>query len=334
MKKRNETHKPQIRKAGYTVCLCTAALLAVLPTGCGNQRPYASEESPSEHRETDNQSIVSDTPPAADLVPGGIRQTYIGLEQAETAALAHAGLETSEVTFTKGKLEHDDGVAEYKVEFTTSTKKYEYEIDALDGSVLGYSQETVTSKNGNTQATGNTQTAESTQPAGSAQAEHTQDPGHAHSSTPGAISVDAAKSAALNHAGLEASGVTFLKSSLDYDDGIAAYEIEFVTSTTKYEYEIKAQDGSILESSQETILRTPGGAQTTAQGVISAEDAKAAALNYAGLDVSQVVFTDVELDYDDGFAEYDVEFYAGGTEYSFTIDAVSGSVLEMEIDHD
>ena len=41
-----------------------------------------------------------------------------------------------------------------------------------------------------------------------------------------------------------------------------------------------------------------------------------------------------ELDYDDGRAEYEIEFYYGGKEYSYTLDAVSGSILEYDIDTD
>lgn len=59
------------------------------------------------------------------------------------------------------------------------------------------------------------------------------------------IGVEEAKEAALKHAGLTAAEVTFIKEELDYDDGRTEYDIEFVTSTTKYEYEISADDGAV-----------------------------------------------------------------------------------------
>ena len=42
----------------------------------------------------------------------------------------------------------------------------------------------------------------------------------------------------------------------------------------------------------------------------------------------------MELEKDDGVAEYEIEFYADKKEYSFSIDAASGKILETEIDMD
>ena len=39
-----------------------------------------------------------------------------------------------------------------------------------------------------------------------------------------------------------------------------------------------------------------------------------------------------ELDYDDGRAEYELEFHSGHREYECTVDAVSGKVLSFERD--
>ena len=38
----------------------------------------------------------------------------------------------------------------------------------------------------------------------------------------------------------------------------------------------------------------------------------------------------VERYWDEGRLEYDVEFYVGRTEYGYTIDGVTGAVLEYE----
>ncbi len=144
------------------------------------------------------------------------------------------------------------------------------------------------------------------------------------------IDLEAAKTIALQNAGVDSANVVFTKAELDYDDGVAEYEVEFVAGSTKYEYEISAADGTVLKSSQEAVEQISGG--VSSQASISVEEAKKIALNYAKFTADQVVYTKSELDYDDGRAEYEIEFYAGGKEYSFTIDAVSGTVLEMEID--
>lgn len=141
--------------------------------------------------------------------------------------------------------------------------------------------------------------------------------------------LESAKAIALSHAGLAEEEATFVKVELDYDDGVRLYELEFVTKTDKYEYEVKAADGMILKVSSEPIAKIPGNLQT--EGLISAEAAKEAALSFAGLTVSDAVCTKIELDYDDGIAVYELEFFAGGAEYEFEVNAATGEVLKMEM---
>ena len=140
------------------------------------------------------------------------------------------------------------------------------------------------------------------------------------------LGVEEAKEAALKHAGLTSQEVTFIKEELDYDDGITEYEIEFVTSTTKYEYEINAADGAVLGSSQEPVEQIPENLQ--GQGVVSVDEAKEALLNHAGFQPEQVAFTKVELEQDDGVVEYEIEFYADGKEYSGKVNASTGAIMK------
>lgn len=166
------------------------------------------------------------------------------------------------------------------------------------------------------------------------------------------IGLSKAEEIALDHAEVKASEVRFVKTELDYDNGRAEYELEFVSDNYKYEYDISAEDGSILKFSRETIaVSLPGtDAQTTPQeptvsekptsqiptsgqtGIITLDEAKKIALDHAGIKESDVRFVKTELDYDDGRAEYEIEFYFGQTEYEFEIDASSGKILKSEID--
>ncbi len=65
---------------------------------------------------------------------------------------------------------------------------------------------------------------------------------------------------------------------------------------------------------------------------ISVDQAKNIALGQAGLSASGVNFGKTKLENDDGRAEYEIEFYSGTTEYDYTIDAVTGNVLEYDVD--
>ena len=71
-------------------------------------------------------------------------------------------------------------------------------------------------------------------------------------------------------------------------------------------------------------------------GYIGEDAAKTTALTRAGLAESDVEAIRVRLDYDDGRAEYDVEFWlrtdTGAAEYDYEIDALTGEVLDFDYD--
>lgn len=221
----------------------------------------------------------------------------ITLEEAKDKALSHAGISEAEASFTKTKLDNDDGREEYEIEFVAADYKYEYEIDAESGMVLSSSRKTLS--------------------------------GRTTSVSAGSITLEEAKAAALEHAGLTASDVTFTKTKLDNDDGREEYDIEFVSDDYEYEYEIDSQSGAVLSNSKEA---RKGQTMSAAEGWLTLEDAKNAALDHAGVSASDADFTKTKLDYDDGRGEYDIKFYVGGWKYEYTIDAATGEIIEYEID--
>lgn len=78
--------------------------------------------------------------------------------------------------------------------------------------------------------------------------------------------------------------------------------------------------------------QTPPQANTNNTAYISVDEAKNIALGQTGLSASDVNFVKTKLENDDGRAEYEIEFYSGTTEYDYTIDAVTGTVLEYDMD--
>ena len=137
----------------------------------------------------------------------------IGLEAAKNAALADAGVNAADATFTEQKRDREDGVLVYDIEFYTSTTEYEYEIDASTGAVREKKAESKTQTGDN-----------------------------------GAyIGLERAKEIALSHAGLSAGEVYLSKAKFEDDDGVKVYEIEFYKDRMEYEYTIHAATGRILE---------------------------------------------------------------------------------------
>ncbi len=63
---------------------------------------------------------------------------------------------------------------------------------------------------------------------------------------------------------------------------------------------------------------------------IGEDAAEAAALADAGVTADQAGHISRKLDYDDGRAEYEIEFYADGVEYEYDIDALTGAILSRQ----
>ena len=140
-----------------------------------------------------------------------------------------------------------------------------------------------------------------------------------------------AKEIALNHAGLSSSAVTFAWTKLDWDNGRAEYEVEFYAGGKEYDYDIDALTGEIRSYDYEAEHYTPS-ATAQSSDYIGEARAKEIALNHAGLSSSAVTFVRSNLDWDDGRAEYEVEFYAGGKEYDYDIDALTGEIRSYDYD--
>ncbi|MFI3249849.1 MAG: PepSY domain-containing protein [Eubacteriales bacterium] len=142
-----------------------------------------------------------------------------------------------------------------------------------------------------------------------------------------------AKEIALAHAGVSAEDVIFAKVELDYDNGVREYEVEFYAGNMEYDYEIHAETGAILGYDHDMeSLRPSVVTPTPSTTIITEAEAKEIALAHAGVSASNVTFAKVALDYDNGVREYEVEFYAGNTEYDYEIHAESGKILSY--DHD
>ena len=145
------------------------------------------------------------------------------------------------------------------------------------------------------------------------------------------LTLEEAKAKALAHAGLKADQVTFTEAKLDWDDGKQVYDIEFYTADFKeYDYEIDAKTGEVLEVDYDAESFTPPASSGT---VITREKAQEIALaKVPGADASHI--KKLKLDKDDGKQVYDVEIIYNGVEHEMEIDAVTGKILEYEMDRD
>ena len=105
------------------------------------------------------------------------------------------------------------------------------------------------------------------------------------------------------------------------------YEVKFWVDTTEYEYTVDGATGDIRKSERE-----PHPSASSAD--IGQEQAVSIALAHAGLSQSQVYGLEAEREREDDHLEYQVEFKAGGMEYSYDIAASDGAILSFEREKD
>ena len=232
---------------------------------------------------------------------------YIGAQAALEAACAHAGIDVNSLSASDVSFDSENGRLVYEIDMYTSGTEYEYDIDALTGEVVKSQRESYNSGTGT--------------PATPASGDY--------------IGETAAKQAALDHSGANSANVVWLKAQFERDDGRYVYELEFVAGSTKYEYEVDATSGDVVKFESETFNAGQGtGGQNASGSVIGEAAAKSAALSHAGVSESDASSMRVELDRDDGYTIYEVDFRVGRMEYEYKIDAYSGTVLQAENDYD
>ena len=268
-----------------------------------------------------------------------IKSTLITKAEAKIAALKDAGLSEAEASALRARLEFDDGRFQYEVDFYSNGTEYEYLIQAKNGEIIARDIEGDRNRNNDMQDTGNQFAADENSSVQPRKDVENQPAANGNSTAQSQEdSLDNAKAAALKDAGLSESDVTFKKTELDHSHGTQVYDIEFYTSDTKYDYEIDASNGTVLEKNIEQFQSRTNPTDSTinnsSNDYIGVDRAKEIALNHAQLSESDVQFAKAKLENDDGGVEYEIEFYSGRTEYDYTIDAVSGNIIEYDVDYD
>ncbi len=255
----------------------------------------------------DSQLTVPQTTPSEPARNAQPMQETITPEQARAIALADAGVTQAQAADLDWDLEK--GV--YDIDFCVNGTEYDYHIHCTTGEILHTHKEACDDCHEH-QGHGPERDTPSQAPA---------EP---------LIGLEKAKAIALADAGVTQAQAA----DLDWDLEKGVYDIDFCVNGTEYDYHIHCTTGEILHTHKEACddchehqghgpeRDTPS--QAPAEPLIGLEKAKTIALQHAA--VADARFTDYDLD--DG--KYELEFYAGGFEYEYDIDAVTGQILKAE----
>ena len=244
----------------------------------------------------------------------GERASALSPEEAKAACLAHAGLDEADASAMDCHLDWENGQRVYEVEFNAGTYQYDYHIHAATGQVLKYARAL--------------------------------DPSHAVQAVTPAdgvyLSEGQVQALAFAHAQVDADAVSLQTCHLDWEDGVAVYELSFYAGGFAYDYEIAAASGTLCKVEQAVWeggslpapQRTPAPAPSAAPALIGEQAAKSAAFTHAGVAEGDVTGLTCHLDWEDGQQVYEIDFYAGGYEYDYHIHATTGAVVKGEREWD
>lgn len=152
--------------------------------------------------------------------------------------------------------------------------------------------------------------------------------GGAFAAEAAALTMEDAKTIALERAQVNESDVFLTQLNEDKDDGQRVFEIEFIIGDKEFEYDIDAETGEILKESTKTLSGQKSGMDTSLY--LGMDGAIQKALTQAGVSAEQAALIEVEFDFDDGRAEYEVKITSSGQTYEVELDAQTGEILQYE----
>lgn len=269
-------------------------------------------------------------------------KAYIGQEEAVNRAYAHAGVTAEDILRIKAEYDFEDGRMVYEVAFETSEKKYEYEINASTGEILGFEMEDA--ENGanaenSSGADGKDTDPEDTRPESDAEASDQNYGSY--------IGETAAEDIALAHAGYQASDTVYIHCYRDYYHGKEQnYHVEFMVGSTRYDYKIDFYSGEILDNYEETYSHhdyhdhhhgSGSGSedsQTEDASYIGESAALTIVLEHAGILEASLTRQQIQLHDDSNRMVYEIQLRVDKDEYEYEIDAVTGEIVKAQIDLD
>ena len=168
----------------------------------------------------------------------------ISADRAKEIALGKAGVAAEDVLNLRAKLDYDDGLKYYEVDFLVpqadgSYLEYEVEVGAANGKVYDYDVDR--------EGRANVKAEPKAEAKPKAEVKKQVVNG-------GDIGLAEAKKAALAHFGLSEADVKFVEAKKDYDDGVQVYDFGFAKGyEVKYSCEVVAANGLVKDAEREVV---------------------------------------------------------------------------------
>ena len=225
---------------------------------------------------------------------------YIDAEEAKMIALKNLGISADKIKNINVSLDSENNELVYEVEVNLNGRKYEVNVNALDGRIV--SQEVKTTGKIPSDSNGKDK-----------------------------LTIEEAKLEALKDLGISKDEAGYIFAEPDIENGRQVYEVKFVYDGYKHSLTIDAYTGEVLEKeAKENKLEFIEGGKPSG-GNIEIEKSIDTILDSLGISRKDAGYIDIDIDKENGKLVYEAKFRAGNKEYSFTIDANTGEILDKEV---
>ena len=273
--------------------------------------------------ETEFEDDPHGAPPVTERPTQQPGSNFLSEDEIRAIVFNHAGVNANDVREFEIELDDEHGIWVYEVEFKAGNIEYDYVVNAVTGEIIKSETEV---DDDPTAAPGTPRPT----------AQPTQQPGSEF------LSEDEIRAIVFNHAGVNANDVREFEIELDDEDGIWVYEVDFKAGNIEYDYVVNAVTGAIIRVETEIDddpTAAPGTPRPTAQPTqqpgsefLSEDEIRAIVFSHAGVNANDVREFEIELDDEDGIWVYEVEFESGRHEYSYEVNALTGEIIDYEID--
>ena len=227
-------------------------------------------------------------------------KAYIGNEKAKEIAANDSKVSINDMADLKVEMEYENSIMIYEVDFRRGDTKYEYDINAITGTIIKTEKETnKTGQNSNGGQAGS-------QSSGQSQS------GASGGSSGGNSSGNSGSSGLSGSSGNNNSSQSSGKPASQPQT-----QAQTRSQTTK-------------AATQPATTKAASGSSGSSKSRIGEAKAKSIAFGHAGVSGGQVKELDIELDGN----VYEIDFKAGKYEYDYEIDAYSGKILSADKDYD
>lgn len=225
---------------------------------------------------------------------------YIDSEKAKEIALANLGVSNDKIKNVKVSLDSENNELVYDVEVYLNGKKYEVNVNAVDGRIV--SQEVKIT-----------------------------DKVPSNNDGKDRLTLEEAQIKALRDLGISKEDAGYIYAEPDTENGRQVYEVKFVYDGYKYSMTIDAYTGEVLEREvKENKLEFIESGKPSS-GKIEVEKAVDTILDSLGISRKDAGYIDIDVDKEDGRLVYEAKFRVGNKEYSVTVDANTGKIIDKEI---